>query len=331
MKIFFAVGAREYLYLLLTCGVKNILCSFAYPEPFFSKKLLKRHGVRLMIDSGAFTAWSQGREVKLEDYLNFIEQNRDVINDQYIVCLDVIRGGRTDKPTQKDYDEAARLGLENYYKMKERGVKSIPVFHQGENFVWLEKMIQECDYIGVSANNDYSDSVKDKWLYECFYVIKKSKKPDIKTHGFGITSPALLAKYPYTSVDSSAWALTSAFGAILTPYGRILISEGKNSEEKAKRMVDPNFIENLPEYQRKKIIDYIESFGFSYQLAKKNYKYRNIINIDYFLQMEKRLTEQPTVFSDHQQPLFDFLEWDKKRSKKQLERFYPDETPRMYR
>ena len=331
MKLFFAVGAREYVYLLLICGVKNILASFAYPEAFQCRRVLRKHGVKLMADSGAFTAWTKGKEVNLDDYFDFLEANKDIIDQRYVVNLDVIRGGRTDKPTQEDYNEAARLGFENLYKMRKKGYDAIHTFHQGENFVWLERMIKECNYIGISANNDFVDSVKDKWLYECYYTIKRSKKPDIKTHGFGVTSPELLAKYPYTSVDSAAWALSSAFGTVLTPYGRIIISEGKNAEEKAKRFVDPRFIENLPEHQRKKIIDYIRSFGFSYKLTKKNYKYRNLINIDYYQTMEKKLNEQPTIFSDHQKPLFNFLEWDRKRNKKLIEKFRPDETPRAYR
>jgi hypothetical protein len=314
MKIYFAVGSREYLYLLLVCGVKNILCSFAYPEPYLSNKVLKKHGIKMMIDSGAFTAWSKGKQVNIDDYIAFIKKHNDIIDPDQVVNLDVIKGGR-DQANQNEFNEACKKGFENYYYIKEKtGHDPIHVFHQGDNFIWLEKMLRECKYIGVSPNKDASQDAIDKWLYDCFYIIKNSDNPDIKTHAFGLTSEELLMKYPYTTADSSAWALTSAFGTVLTPYGRVLISDiGKN---------DIDFIENKTPQIKELIIQYIESFGFSYNLAKdskRGYKYRNILNIFHFMNMQDRLNSEPRVFNDGQKFLFDPMEMDKKRHQKLLE------------
>lgn len=301
MKIFFATGAREYTFLLLMAGARNILCSFAYPEPFRIKPILKKHNVKLMTDSGAFTAWSKGKEVNIDEYIQFIVDNIEVVDEERIVNLDIILGGRR-FATQEQFDEACKKGFDNYYYMKAklkeklgRDIDPIHVFHQGENYVYLEKMLKECTYIGISPNNDNKDDVKERWLQECFEIIKKIN-PNIKTHAFGVTSWQLLSKFPYTTADSSAWALTSAMGSIITPFGRVSISE--------ERADKPDFIDNLGMVQREGIIKYIESFGFSYQLCKKNYKYRNIINIHHFLNMESKINNREFDFTDNQQRLF---------------------------
>lgn len=317
MKIYFATGAREYTLLLLMSGVKNILCSFAYPEPFKIKPILKQNGVKLMTDSGAFTAWSKGKEVNIDEYIQFIVDNIEVIDEERIVNLDIILGGRR-FATQEQFMDACDRGFENYYYMKKklkeklgREIDPIHVFHQGENYAYLERMLKECTYIGISPNNDFKDDKKQIWLQECFEIIKQIN-PNIKTHAFGVTSWQLLSRFPYTSADSSAWALTSAMGSIITPYGRVSISKERESA--------PDFIENLGMANKEGIIKYIESFGFSYEICKKSYKYRNIINIYHFLGMEKRLNQNPVKLDEGQGRLFSPLKLSKESYEKLQEK-----------
>lgn len=315
LKIYLATGAREYLMLLLLCNVKQILVSFEYPEPYACKKLLLQHGVKLMVDSGAFSAWSKGKSVNIDEYIEFIKQNHEVIDKERIVNLDVILGGQQDKALQhlknggrleqgmqdkagpNEFEEACRKGFENYYYIKEKlssyfGEEIFPihVFHQGDNFKWLEKMLKECKTIGISPNNNYSDQVKDKWLLECFKMVKEIN-PDIKTHAFGVTSEPLLTKFPYTTADSSSWSLTSAFGTILTPLGRFIVSE----ESKDK----PGYIDSLPVNVQQALKDYLANFGFSLDSVKKKYKYRNIVNIFHFIDLEKKINESGHTFDEY--------------------------------
>jgi hypothetical protein len=316
INIYFATGSREYTYILLLCGVKNILCSYAYQEGVIpSKRLLKRHGIKLMFDSGAFTAWTKGKEVNIDEYINFIKENEDIIDLEKVVNLDIILGGKK-TATQEQFDDACKKGFENYYYMKKHGIEAIHVFHQGENLHYLEKMCHECKYIGISPNNDFSDLAKERWLQECFEVIQRIN-PNIKTHAFGVTSFRLLSKFPYTSADSSSWALTSAFGSILTPYGRVLISDEQKS--------NPEHLENQHEISKQKIIDYIQSFGFSYNLCKKQWKYRNILNVFYFLAMEKKLNKDEVKLNQSQTRLFDMLQLDKERHEELQKKIFKDD------
>jgi len=315
MKIYFAVGAREYLYLLLTCNVKNILVSFAYPDVFNYRKILKKNNIKLMVDSGAFTAWTKGITINIDEYIKHIEENIDIIDREMITNLDVIKWGeRGSKPTAQDYEDGAREGWENYLYMKSKGYESMPVFHQGENYYWLEKMAKNCKRIGISHNKDSTRNKIDAWLYQCFYILNELKT-GVKTHGYGITSPDLISKYPYDTVDSASWALVAAWGAINTPYGKIVISEGKDDKEaQEKRMKEVKYIENCPEYHKQKIIEYINSFGFSLRSvknAKNGYKQRVILNIMNVFQLEEKISNSGIIFSPKQKPLFDFLESDR--------------------
>lgn len=303
-NLWFAVGSRQYLWLLLIGGVKNILFSYIYQEPYKSKILLKRHKCNLFLDSGAFTAWSKGNVIDIDDYIKWVKG----IKKDYpypVICanLDVIPGRSGVKVTQEDIDVSATKGWENYLYMKSKGLESMHIFHQGEDFKWLKKMLKECKYIGISPCNDFTDKKKDEWLYITFGIIKKEGMlGKIKTHAFGMTSVDLLKKYPFYSADSSAYAFTSAFGIVHSPYGKIVISKEQDKHK--------DYIEKKPPEIKEKLIKYIESFGFSYRLAQDNYKFRNIINISHYLKIESDINKSPVKFNDSQKALFD-LDYDK--------------------
>lgn len=320
LKIYLATGAREYLMLLLMCNVKQILVSYEYPEPYACKRLLQQNGVKLMVDSGAFSAWSKGKVIKIDEYIEFIKQNAEVVDKERIVNLDIILGGREgliskamqeqgitlnealakgikDSSSKEEFEEACRKGFENYYYMKEKlseffgeEIHPIHVFHQGDDFKWLEKMLKECKYIGISPNNDKSDSEKDQWLMICFDMIKRLN-PNIKTHAFGVTSDRLLSKFPYTTADSSSWALTSAFGSILTPLGRFIVSEESTGK--------PGHIDGQPQHVKDALQKYLDGFGFSLDSVRKKYKYRNIVNIFHFIDLQAKINESGHSFDDH--------------------------------
>ena len=72
MKLFFAVSNSIYWAHLLKNDVKNILHSFAYKDQFL--KVMKENTVEnksLLIDSGAFTAWTKKTSINLDEYIDF--------------------------------------------------------------------------------------------------------------------------------------------------------------------------------------------------------------------------------------------------------------------
>lgn len=178
---------------------------------------------QIILDSGAFSAWSRGAAINIDDYITFCKQHLNGIT--YFVNLDVIPG----TPGQKriplvEIERSAGLGWENFEKMVAAGIPSdrvIHVFHQNEDFRWLQRMLDDprMDYIGLSPANDRTTPEKMMWLDDCMKYVCDSTthKPMIKFHGFAVTSTALMRRYPWYSVDSSSWVVIAGRGRIWVP------------------------------------------------------------------------------------------------------------------
>lgn len=180
------------------------------------KKLL----IKLMLDSGVFTAWNRNETLDLKRYIAYIKEH-----EQYLfsyVNMDVIPGTHGVKRTQRELDDSAKRGYANLQKMKDAGLRPIPVFHQGEKFDTLERMLKDGEtYMGISTAKDIWASEQRSWLDTVFSVVTdKTGKPLIKTHGFGITNPKLLFRYPWYTCDSTTWSLTPGYGQIIVPLYR---------------------------------------------------------------------------------------------------------------
>jgi hypothetical protein len=177
----------------------------------------KQFAIKLMLDSGVFSAWNRGQEIKLKEYIAYLKDHKEWLYSY--VNLDQIPGefGRT--PTQADVAQSARVGYDNFQKMKAEGLDPIPVFHQGEDIRWLERMINDGDkYIGLATRKDVWAIDQRRWLDKIFSIITNAKgEPLVKTHGFGITRPGFLFRYPWFSTDSTTWSLTPGYGQILVP------------------------------------------------------------------------------------------------------------------
>lgn len=238
-----------------------------------------KNGFPIFLDSGAFSAHTQGAEIDVDEYINYINQR-----DDHLTCfaqLDTIPGKFGQHKTKHDMDEAAKKSWENYLYMVER-VKSpkklMPIYHQGEDFKYLDQILNyrsQVDYMGISPANDLSTKQKEYWIAECFKRIKKSKNPNIKTHAFGMTSLRLLEKFPFYSADSTSWLMTGRTGGIMTKFGTIVISDNQTN--------DPKHAIHLPKKFKKELEKYVESFGFTLTELKDEYKKRMLFNIRYLL------------------------------------------------
>lgn len=210
----------------------------------------KTNLVNFTLDSGAFSAWRLGQTLNLDSYIEFVKNHEDLITDY--VCLDVIPGnmGQMDR-TQASIELSASKSYENQQKMKAAGLSPIPVFHQGERFEWLEKYIDDEEpYIGISPYLKSSAVQMIAWLDNCFSILTNSDgKPIVRTHGFGVTHPRMLLRYPWHSVDSSTWIMASAYGMIVCP------SMGKDGEPDFRGEAQQTYIGTgeSPVYSRQRV------------------------------------------------------------------------------
>ena len=90
------------------------------------------------------------------------------------------------------------------------------MFHEGEDFQWLEKMLKHPDmqYIGLSPHTETKSSERFRFCKECFKRIYDIR-PEVKTHGFGLTVLDILPYFNFTSVDSTTWSMLAIHGRIL--------------------------------------------------------------------------------------------------------------------
>jgi hypothetical protein len=152
--------------------------------------------IKLMLDSGAFSLRNTGETIDLPEYCNFIERNAEWLHSY--VNLDHIN--------RKDTNESARRSLENYTYMRGRGLRPIPVFHGGEDIIWLQRMLDlGAEHISVSIKG-HSPSSTAAWYDNVWRLcVDNNGLPTVRLHGLGETSRNALMRYPWYSVDSSTW------------------------------------------------------------------------------------------------------------------------------
>jgi len=262
----------------------------------------------LILDSGAFSAWTKEKPINVETYIEFIHNHHEKFT--YIVGLDVIPAtfGQT-SISALEQEDAARRGWLNYLTMVERGVpdnKLLHVFHMGESFKWLKKAIYKMDYIGLSPANDCNTKQKIRWLDECMEYVLEDGDPVVKFHGFGVTSMEIMHRYPWYSVDSSSWVTFSRFGTILIPFlnalGEFIHIRPPNTVQvtlRAPSRKENNLkhFNNLPIEMKAIIAKYIEDNGLPIGKSKmvdgkeevirhgvvNNHRLRDLLNLFFYV------------------------------------------------
>jgi hypothetical protein len=137
---------------------------------------------RAILDSGAFTELSTpGFHVDVREYARFAYEHRRLFDTT--VNLDDIRGN-------------IRRSERNLRILRDHGVDALPVFHQGEPWRVLDRMIAKHGYIGVGFQRPIRGA-RD-FLVEFF-----ERAGDVRVHGFGMTRWA--REFPFHSADSTTW------------------------------------------------------------------------------------------------------------------------------
>jgi hypothetical protein len=151
----------------------------------------------IFMDSGAFSAHTQGAKIDINEYADFINRYKNKLT--LYANLDVMFN-----PEQT---------LKNQEILEKKGCKPLPVFHLGEDIKFLDDYCGSYDYIalgGIALPGPGSG--KDKWLNDIF-----NRYPKHKFHGFGVGDLSMMIKYPFYSVDSSSWFLGQKYGHLIYP------------------------------------------------------------------------------------------------------------------
>ena len=266
--------------------------------------------MNLFLDSGAYSAWTNRKPISLKDYGKFILEHIEHFD--AVANLDVIPGEFGRRGTEAEREESARLGFANYRKLIKMGVpkdKLMHIFHQDERFYWLEKMVEETEYIGISPANDRTVPKKRTWLDQCMkYVTDEKGYPKRKLHAFGLTSIPLLLRYPFFSCDSTSWLYMARYGAVFVPK-----HDGRSytylrspysiffSTRSAANSIEGKHYKTLSTVEQKYLCNYIEEKGFKLEDAIESGTIRDQLNMMYYMDLEASLPKWPWRFKNNGQ------------------------------
>ncbi len=230
----------------------------------------------LFIDSGAFSIHTGKANTTVDEYLDFLNS----IDDDIDVCaqLDTIPGRFGQPKSKEDYEESAQKSWDNFLYMRTKmksPEKLMPVFHFGEDFSALQRMLtwrdengQRLSYIGISPANDASQADKNAYLQNVADTIKASDNPNVKTHLYGMTSLDALSKYPCYSADSISHRLISGYAKVLSEnFGVISVSKKSRT---AKNKSSMSFVETADEYNLNKLKSEINNLGFTLEQIQES-------------------------------------------------------------
>lgn len=275
----------------------NVLFSYENLQVRSAKDLDKYHtfGSKLFIDSGAYSMWTRGIEIDVDEYINWLNERADYLD--LFGQVDAIPGTKEGGATYQEVREAAQKTWDNYLYMRSRLKKPeglLYTFHVGEPKEFLEQALEWTDengnhipYIALGGMVGKTSLVRKNFLDMCFTIIKNSSNPDVKVHAFGMTSKDLLAKFPITSADSTSWIMTAANGGIMTDVGTVIVSENKSNL--------PEHFSHLPEDLREEFDKEIKEFGFSLEELSTDRNKRVIHNARFMKDRISKIEYKPAM------------------------------------
>lgn len=200
-----------------------LLVSFGLKGSFDGLRSLPYRPRSVLIDSGAFSAWSIGTTIRLDDYRKAIEQlrARPLADEQWFINLDVIPGVRGQDPTAEQRASAVEEGMRNADVLRGDGIPIVEVHHQYESrdvLLELAARRKPGDLLGLSARNDQPTPVRRRFLDAAFHTLLASYPHDAipPCHGFGLSTDTLVRRYPWATCDSTSWVVPRRYGERIT-------------------------------------------------------------------------------------------------------------------
>ncbi len=178
------------------------------------------------LDSGAFSLntkaqrWQSQHNTKRDDYYQTPDY-QDFVN-AYISFVKKYKVG-IDLYANMDVIGNAALTWKNQKYLERHGLHPVPVVHFGTDpdLLWVRRYVDSgYKMIGLGAMvGRMNTSACRLWLDKCFNYIcdTPTRQPRVKVHGFGITLFRVLVRYPWWSVDSTAWLKMAAYGRLFVP------------------------------------------------------------------------------------------------------------------
>ena len=267
----------------------------------------------VFLDSGAFSMFTQDIKLDLNAYAKYIHKNKDII--EVAASQDIIGRDRE----QENYDRLKEL--------EKQGCAVLPVHHVRDADKWLERYIDEgYEYICLGGLVPESIPYKTEWLDHVWhkYLTNPDGTAKVKVHGFGLTTLSLMFRYPWYSVDSTAWIMISRFGSIIVDLKhadyKVEFSERSSARDHLeswhysclneytrddfhRRLIElENARIKMPEFEEE--LEFLMGYkpGYNPEAFATSYGWRGHFTIHYFDRIQSRKVDtfkqlQPTLFT----------------------------------
>jgi hypothetical protein len=198
---------------------------------------------KIMLDSGAFSAWRQKTSVDFKSYIEYCKQHQ---NDYDVVIeLDVVNDPET--------------SIKNYMIMRKKGLKVIPVWHIAEPFAQLERFADIAPYICIGGIAWVDKNTKYAVLKKVFKAFPDPAK--VGFHGLGINSTSIIKAFPWISVDAATVPRQARYGRVATPWGWLQVFESPRQTT--------YFDWQRTKEKKNKVLSYFESISIDLKIMQQ--------------------------------------------------------------
>jgi hypothetical protein len=177
-----------------------VLLSYAYVQGWAREGTGWLADCELLVDSGAFTAFTKGQEIDRDAYCDFLARNAPEI--AHAASLDVIGDWRA---TAATFDRMrARL---------DGAVSLVPAWHLGSPLEELHRLCREEPYVAIGGCVPYAKTPKIL-MRHLIQAHRVAAEHGTRLHGLGMTGGTSMRRLPWFSVDSSSWVGSHRFGEL---------------------------------------------------------------------------------------------------------------------
>jgi hypothetical protein len=278
---------------MLRDQVTHHLESYHYIKKGQFTRKIREDGVKVFLDSGAFSAFTLGHEIDIGEYAEFIAENQDIV-----IMASVLDAIGDHEATFRNQQDLERRNLPR---------PVLPCFHFGEPMELAKYYADNYEYITIGGMVPVPNQKLGPWLDELweYALTDKDGYAKTKVHGFGLTALPLMYRYPWYSVDSSSWVQAAANGLIQLPE---LLQKIDISARSPRAKDFLRHFSTYPQEARAYIEGLIRYYGLTPEELATDYKPRWALNAFAFDQIGKRMgddhwrkpfrVKQPVLFAE---------------------------------
>lgn len=187
---------------------RHALVPFSYPDDI---GVVAEVCQSFCLDNGAFTAWTQGKELDVNGYINWVAQWYRHPGFDFALIPDVIDGNE---------EENDRL-LHQWPK----ALPGVPVWHMHESTARLRHLARTYRIVALGSSGQYASVGTSDWWQRMNEAMKsicdEEGRPMCKLHGLRMLDPEVFKHLPLSSADSTNAAVNSGslsrFGMYVPP------------------------------------------------------------------------------------------------------------------